>query len=211
MTKKEPAKDHPNGALYCNLMEYIKWRVEAVHKTIHLVRTNKHYLDNRLAAEFCLLQLRMCCELLAIGCVAIHTDVPQTARLQKMWNADAIMKSFAALKPGFFPEAVNDEKQPDGVIQQRAVDGALTRDELLKAYNLFGGMLHTGTFDRYTKASVKSYDFSILEEFLEKLSKLLSNHVYFLDQNKAMVRIIMHNVKDGHVWYNYLVGRKIAD
>jgi hypothetical protein len=204
-------QDHPNGPLYCDLMEYIKWRVESVLKTIHLVRTKQHYLDDRLAAEFCLLQLRMCCELLAIGCIAIHTDVPQTARLQKMWNADSIMSAFEKLKPEFFPEGTRDERQEGGVIQQHAVDGAMTKDEFLKAYNLFGGMLHTGNFQRYKTGSVETYDFSIIEQFLEKLTKLLSAHVYFLEQNKAMVRVIMHNVKDGRVYYNYLVGEKIAD
>lgn len=207
----EPATDHPNGPLYCDLMEYIKWRVESVLKTIHLVKTKQHYLDNRLAAEYCLLQLRMSCELFAIGCIAIHTDVPQTTRLQKMWNADSIMSAFEKIKPEFLPQGVRDEKQPDGFYQQYAVDGAMTKDEFLKSYNLFGGMLHTGNFQRYKEASVETYDFSTIEEFLEKFMKLLSAHIYFLEQNKAMVRVIMHHVKDGRVYYNYLVGRKIDE
>lgn len=206
----EAAEEHPNGALYCRLMEFIKWRVEAVGKTIHLVRTNQSYLDNRLAAEFCLLQLRMCCELLAIGCLAIHTDVPQSKRLQKEWNANTIMRAIEALKPQFFPTAVRDEVLPNRIIQQHLVEGALTKKEFLDSYHLFGSMLHTGTLDRYKNSSPKTYDFSLLENFIDKLSKLLSNHTYLLNDNKTMIRVIMHNIKDGRVWLQPLVGRKIA-
>jgi len=205
------AADHPNGRLYCTLMEYIKWRVGAVLKTTRLVQTKKHYLENHLAAEFCLLQLRMCCELLAIGCVAIHTDIPQTSRLKKMWNADLIMKAFEKLKPEFFPQGSIDETRPEGLIQQHAAQGAMSKQDFMKAYNLFGGMLHTGTFQHYERPSVGRRDFSIIEDFLDKFIKLLNNHVYFLDNNKAMVRIIMNNSKDGRVAYNYLVGIRITD
>lgn len=120
------------------------------------------------------------------------------------------MKAVEALKPQFFPTAVRDEVQADKTIQQHPVDEALTREEFLKMYHLFGSMLHTGTLDRYKSASPKTYDFSMLEEFITKLSKLLSNHTYLLNDNKTMIRVIMHNVKDGRVWLQPLVGRRIA-
>ena len=205
------SKPHPNGALYCDLMEFIKWRIEAVQKTIHLVKTKRHYLDNRLAAGFCLLQLRMCCELLAIGCIAIHADVPQAKRFEKMWNADAIMKSVEVLKPDFFPQPVIEQMQKDGSISQFPVEGALTQSELLQMYNLFGSLLHTGTFKKYKQSTTQAYDFSILESFITKFVKLLNTHIYYLEQSKQMIRIIMHNVKDGRVWLQPLEGRKIPD
>lgn len=195
---------HPNGALYCDLMEYLKWRIESVGKTIDLVRTGKHYLNNRHAAEFCLLQLRFCCELLAIGCVAIHTDIPQTARLQKEWNASAIVKIFESLKADFFPMAIREETGSDGVVEHHPADGALTKPEFLKMYNLFGNLLHTGTFKRYKDAEKQTFDFKILSDFISKLVALLNNHVYFLEEKKMMIRVIMHNIKDGRVWFNEL-------
>jgi hypothetical protein len=201
----EPATDHPNASLYCDLMEYIKWRVEAVTKTLSLVRAKKYYLHNRVAAEFCVLQLRMCCELLAIGCLVIHTDVPQAAALKKEWNAEKIMKKVAALKPKFFPRAVRDHRASDGMIEHVDVQGALTQDELIKSYNQFGGWLHTGTLDSYVHPDQKIYDIALLEEFVKKLGKLLSTHTYLLNDERTMLRVIMHNVKDGRVWINTLV------
>ncbi|HEV2498753.1 MAG TPA: hypothetical protein VGY31_04135 [Terriglobia bacterium] len=200
---------HPNGVLYCRLMEYIKWRIEAVLRTLTMVKAQQHYLDNRLAAEFCLLQLRVCCELLAIGCIAIHTDVPQTKVLQRMWNADAIMTRFEKLKPEFFPFPVRSEKGEDGTFVQHEVVDALTKSELTKMYNFFGSLLHTGTFELYAKPKVRTYDFSLIEDFVSKLIRLLNDHTYQLHDGKTMVRIIMHNEKDGHVWINVLQRRPI--
>jgi hypothetical protein len=198
-----PPITHPNGSLYCQIMEQLKWRVDAVIQTLQLVRNNEHYLGNLPAAEFCLLQLRFCCELLALGCIAIHTDIPQTKRLQKMWNADAIIKAFEELKPEFFPAAIKDEMQ-NGMITHVPVEGALTKSELLKMYNFFGGLLHAGTFKRYRNSEIRSYDFQMLEDFVSQLMKLLNNHTYKLyDQNK-LIRVIMHNVDDGKVWLNEL-------
>ncbi|MBX3703327.1 MAG: hypothetical protein KF822_06095 [Steroidobacteraceae bacterium] len=180
-------------------MEYIKWRSEAVEKTIALVRSKKHYLDNRTAAEFCLLQLRFCCELLAVGCVAIHTDIARGARLQSEWNAESIMKQFDTLKPAFFPTPVKSVQQPDGSFDQVSISGALTKAELLKMYGLFGRLLHTGSYKSYKKARTETFDFSLLVNFLSKLKRLLNEHTYLLHEEDLMIRVIMHNEKDGRV------------
>jgi hypothetical protein len=204
-----PLESHPNGALYCQLMEYIKWRTDAVLRTISMVKTGQHYLDNRLAADFCLLQLRFCCELLAIGCIAIHTDVPQAKRLHKMWNADAIMSAFGKLKPKFFPSPVKSTKESEGKYVHEDVAGALSKAELLKMYNFFGALLHTGTFELYAKPEVRTYDFSIVEDFINKLIRLLNEHTYLLHDGETMVRVIMHNAADGRVWLNVLQRKPI--
>jgi hypothetical protein len=199
---------HPNGSLYGDLMEYLKWRVEAVLKTIELVNSGKHYLDNRLAAEFCLLQLRYCCEYMAIGFVAIHTDVSM-AKLYEQWNAQRILKTFEQLKPEFFPEGVKSEPQPDGTILQIPVEGALTQEELVKMYNFTGEMLHSGTFNRFkTPEAPRSYSFELVNDFILKLTKLLSDHVYRLDDGARMIRVIMYD-KNGRVGLNELERKPI--
>jgi hypothetical protein len=195
---------HPNASLYCDLMEFIKWRVGLTEQTLGLVRAKKHYLDNRSAAEFCLLQLRFCCELLAIGCVAIHTDVPQASSLHKEWNAEKIMKTFEKLKPQFFPEPIKDELGTNGIWEQTPAKGALTRDELLKMYKFFGGLLHTGSFRGYKNPQKRTYDFDLLANFASKFVKLLNTHVYKLNGDDKMIRVIMWNEKDGRVWLNEL-------
>jgi hypothetical protein len=98
--------------------------------------------------------------------------------------------------------AVRDVPGSDGVIEQKPVIGSLTKSDFLKMYSFFGGLLHTGTFKRYKDAKVHTFDFRVLHDFLSKLIALLNNHVYFLEDKKMMIRVIMHNVKDGRVWLN---------
>jgi hypothetical protein len=117
----------------------VKWRIDAVLKTVEMVGTGQHYLANLPAAEFCLLQLRMVCELVALGCIAIHTDVPQTARLQKLWNEGAIIDDLKKLKPTYFPIPAKNVGDENGVIyfNVRLDDLGLNSSELLKMYILW--------------------------------------------------------------------------
>jgi hypothetical protein len=196
--------DHPNASLYCDLMESIKWRSDLINKTLHLVRIQKHYLDHRSAAEFCLLQLRFCCELLAKGCVAIHTDIPQTSSLHKVWSAKKIMKAFEKLNPQFFPVPIKDELGPDGIWEQRRVKDALTRTELLNMYSFFGELLHTGSFGGHKSPEKRIHNFGLLEEFVSKFIKLLNTHIYELNGYNKIIRVMMWSEKDGRVWLNEL-------
>jgi hypothetical protein len=204
----QPQGIDQNHTLYCDLMEYIKWRIGAVQKTIESVAAKTYYVENRMAAEFCMLQLRFCCELLAVGCIAIHTDVPLPKDIQAQWNADRIMKKFHHLKPTFFPHPVHDQKDADGAYSQHEVVGALKKEELLRMYAFFGLQLHTGSFERYTEAKSQTYDFSVLIKFIEKFMALLSQHIYYVHGDQRMIRVIMHNEADGRVWLNVLEKRE---
>jgi hypothetical protein len=206
---KIPIK-HPNGKLYCQLMEQIKWRVDAVQETARLVTKNEYYLGHVPAAEFCLLQLRFCCELLAIGCIAIHTDVPQSTRLQSMYQADLIMNAFEKLKPRFWPNPSKNPPPINGVIYQDKIEGALTKPEMLKMYHLFGTLLHAGNFQRFAKPKSKTYDFKLLNEFVTKLIKLLNEHNYMMYDNLRMIQITMHYPTDGKVWLHEFEARPIV-
>ncbi|MGE3580605.1 MAG: hypothetical protein AB7J28_04280, partial [Hyphomonadaceae bacterium] len=59
--------------VYASLMEEIKYR----HRALNLAAANKiEGLGPLLCEEFCYLQLRMICELLALGCLVAHDDIP---------------------------------------------------------------------------------------------------------------------------------------
>jgi hypothetical protein len=57
--------------LYCGLMEEIKIR----QQVISTILERKLSLPVRVAHELCYLQLRMICELIAIGCLVAHGDI----------------------------------------------------------------------------------------------------------------------------------------
>jgi hypothetical protein len=193
---------HPNASLYCALMEQLKLRIDAVIQTTHLVQAGNHYLSRGLAFEFCLLQLRFCCENIALGIVAIHTDVPQRGRLREEWNARRILTMFEQLKPEFFPKPIKSERQQSGTFMHLDVKGALTKNELLKMYKRMGDVLHSGAFKNAARERVA--DFEMINSFVSKLVILLNDHTYLLNDGKIMIRVLMQNVADGKVWINVL-------
>lgn len=194
-----PTAIHPNGTLYCRLMEQLKWRVETVLDTLKLFRAQRLHFGNVATADFCLLQLRFACELLALGCIAVHTDVPQTKRLQKMWNADLIFGAFEKLKPEFFPIAGTITREPDSSRRFHRIEGALTKQEMTKMYNFFGNQLHAGTFEKYEHPKSHQYDFKIIDDFIEKLMKLLEAHAYQLYDQDRLITVWMRDSKTGRV------------
>jgi|ERR1700733_305309 len=185
-------------------METTKWRIDAITMAIDSVKTGVNYFQVPALAEFCLLQFRYCCELIAIGCIAIHKDVPQTRRFQKMWNAHEIMSAFEKIKPQFFPHPIRSEETSKDKWIQHPVDGALTKDELIRMYNFFGGLLHTGTFEAFADPNKKQHDFKMIEDFYDKLRKLLNEHIYYLYDGKTQVRVLMQDKVTGRVAWNVL-------
>ena len=199
----KPPEQHPNAALYCDLMETIKLRTGVVSQTLQLHLNKQCYLPGFAAAEFCILQLRMECELLALGCVAVHTDVPQTRRIQKHWNADRIMSEFDSLKPEYFPQAetevVDRERK---TIKAEIKKGVIKLSEFLRMYHHLAEQLHAGDFLTAKARNKKPYDFNELVKFQNDLINLLNCHTYSLYGGEKHVRVIMNNRLDGRVWWN---------
>jgi hypothetical protein len=204
-------KQHPNSVLYCQLMEAIKQRTDVVLLNTRMLGGNCHYMGVNFVAEFCLLQLRFCCELLALGCVAIHTDAPSTKKLEKEWNAEQIMKAFEKIKPKFFPKAIKSAPMPNGSVDQQPVTGSLTKEEFVKMYSFIGKMLHSGTLRSLKTQNSQRYDIKIIDDFMGKLIKLLEDHIYLLYDEKRMIRVIMNNVADGKVWMNELLRTELLE
>lgn len=55
-------------------MEEAKARIDAITRTTE----GKTGLDDIFADEFCTLQLRMLCEVIALACLVAHGDIPDT-------------------------------------------------------------------------------------------------------------------------------------
>jgi hypothetical protein len=84
--------------LYCNLMDEIKHRTRWMQQVLD--GTSK--LADLPTFEFCYLQLRMICELIALGCLAVHDDIGATRKLKGKFQADVIIKAMEKLHPKFF-------------------------------------------------------------------------------------------------------------
>ena len=124
LTRYEEALD-----VYSVLMHEAKARLIGMDTALE----GKTGLPNALICEFCFLQLRMLCELIALGCLTAHGDVQIGQDLKKAWQADKIIRDFEKLHPPFYPKTAPQQNE------------GFTKEELVKLYRRCGDLLHRGS------------------------------------------------------------------
>lgn len=126
--------------------------------------------------ELCFLQFRMICELIALGCLAVHGDVPGalSARMREAHQADFILNALEKLHPRFFPEPGIVVTNPDGGEYFLPVENALPKAELIKLYWRCGEVLHRGSFKRIE--APRTIDMNEIEPICQKIADLLKFH-----------------------------------
>ena len=86
-------------------MEEVKLRISAIDIGLNSMTALQ---PREVCNEFCYLQLRMICELIAMGCLLVHEDIRAGERGKALigeWSVPAIMKALEKLHPRFFPTA----------------------------------------------------------------------------------------------------------
>jgi hypothetical protein len=132
-----------------------------------------------LLREFCFLQLRMLCELIALGCLVAHGDIEETKApaLQKSYNAGDIVKSLEKLQPNFYPVPRKPVFSPGHVHLEDYDREFLTKNELLSLYGRCGDVLHRGSLRRMLDPrNLSSTDFQDIQRWGQKILNLLSFH-----------------------------------
>ena len=135
-----PATPKQRAALdfYCRgLMEEAKGRLICIDGAMD----GQTGLPVPAVQEFCFLQLRMLCELIALGCLIAHGDLAPGVKLNNLWAADKIVDRLEGLHPSFYPHAMKA-----GLHRYEALKGGfLTKGQLLKLNSRCGSMLHRGS------------------------------------------------------------------
>jgi hypothetical protein len=186
-------------------MAYLRWRVDAIYENMRMIQNKCHPMHDVLVAEFCFLQIRYCCEILALGCVAIHLDASLARSLEKERDAKAIMKPFDKTKPNFFPLPVKvAHTDATATHNDDHVEGALTKQELLETYSRLGDALHIGHLKKYKAARLPAYDLKQVDDFMRKLTRLLDRHTYTFEDGAHMIMVIMNEDPTGKIWLHYL-------
>jgi len=167
--------DKAAADLYGGLMAELKARAESINTAIGLTAT----IPAPLLREYGYLQLRMMCELVALGCLVAHGDIPAThaKSLQKAYDAADIFKALDALHPDFFPVPVKS-RQVAGVFHlDKSDEPHLTKSDLVQLYGRCGDVLHKGSVRKLLKEKAAAFaDFNDLIEWRKKLLDLLSMH-----------------------------------
>jgi hypothetical protein len=153
---------------YKEAME-VYWRLmtEAKVRLIGMdtVLEGKTGLPNALICEFCFLQLRMLCELIALGCLTAHGDLPIGKGLQKTWEADDIIRDLEELHPPFYPQA--SPQQNEG----------FTKEELVKLWRRCGAVLHRGTIRKlWSRDGHGDEGIEEIRAWKQKIEAQLSHH-----------------------------------
>ncbi len=160
-------------ALYIRLMEEVKGRAF----TINTITQSSMAIGPPLIREYCFLQLRMLCELIALGCLIAHGDITKTRYFQKdAYKADDILRRLGDLHPEFYPVASKMTFHPGGGHIEPLESGFLTKAELIGLYGRCGDVLHKGTLDRLISPKPFKMDYQDIMEWGQKILNLLSVH-----------------------------------
>lgn len=161
---------------YLPLMHELTTRIDLV----------AHACEGRLnlsppyAREYAYLQFRRICELIALGCLQLHGDLPQvqTQSAKKEWNAEKIMGLLHRSYPHSFPQAVVRETTAQGLnIQVNSKPNALTREEFKKLYSECGEVLHRGSIRSLQSTGLfTDADYQRVLDWQRKIVDLMNEH-----------------------------------
>jgi len=162
-------------ALYQAIM--IEARSRAL--SINAITATQASVSKAIIRECCYLQLRMLCELVALGCLVAHGDITNTRYFQKQaYKADDILNALERLHPTFFPHPMVPRFSPGHIhLDEVAADFKYIRkSELITLYGRCGSILHKGNISRLKARPPDIVDFRDVEEWGQKILNLLLAH-----------------------------------
>jgi hypothetical protein len=176
--------------LYANLMDEAKARIHCIDIMI-AARTG---FPPPIVREFCYLQLRFLCELIALACVVAHGDIKalQSHQTAKAYSAEEILERLSKLRPHFYPFACKQTVH-DTHMEMTPIDPPpLSKGELLTLYGQTHKHLHRGSLKKLLSSDAP-IDMTInLPEIVgwaQKINDLLSIHTIAIDGETLIVCI----------------------
>lgn len=158
--------------LYQAMMEEMKLRIDA----IEFAASGLLQFHPVINQEFAYLQLRMMCELIALGCLLAHGDIAATHTLRKTWSADEIIKRLGELHPDFYPHPVEQIVHPDHMELRQIDTGFLTKEELMALNGQCGSLLHRGSITKLRAGPLSPRQISEITSWVSKIRCLLKCH-----------------------------------
>jgi len=139
--------DQEAMSVYANVMEETKARLASINTVTNVDLP----IPIVLVREYCFLQLRMVCELIALGCLLVHGDITQTQlpSFRKVYKADEIVRRLGRLHRNFYPLPKRPHFSP-GKVELTDFDGEfLRKEELSFLYGWCGDVLHKGNLRNF--------------------------------------------------------------
>jgi hypothetical protein len=192
MSVPRPLNEREQAALklYVGLMEEAKVRFYVIDMAI----SGRTGLPERGVREFCYLQLRMLCEVIALACLTANGNIEETRGrdLNNGVYADKIIKRLATLHAEFYPRPAIDTRTPDGIHLVPITEHFLTKDDLIKLYSQCGDNLHRGSLKRLLKPQIPvPAQYRDLVDWINKIIKLLDRHYITLSDKKTTILCLL--------------------
>lgn len=176
--------------LYAALMEEVKLRLRAIGVRVPMLSSPSAPADAFLDAEFCFLQIRMICELVALGSLSAHYPLGLRKDLLKSYAADRIFTELGNINPHCFPRPVVIQRTGGGIHLGTPEGQYLSAQTLRRIYTDCGHILHRGLIKHAIRGEQKQLDIAMLDKWAEALGRLLQNHVIYVAETDMM--LIVH-------------------
>jgi hypothetical protein len=164
------------STLYASLLDEAKIRIASIDAAIN----GRTGLPVALVQEYSYLQLRMLCELIALGCLTAHGEIraTQAIKLQKEYAADKIIKRLQEIHPDFYPHAIRISVVAGHLHFDSLESGFLTKAELIKLYAKCGDRLHRGSRKKLLSITQQTEppNFADIAGWTNKIIALLNQH-----------------------------------
>jgi len=162
---------------YLRLMHEVAIRIEL----IAFACDGKLSLTPPYAREYSYLQFRRLCELIALGCLQLHGDLPvaKTKAATKEWNAERIMRLLHRNHPHAFPQSVTTTKK-GGVwhYEANSKPDALTLASFKALYAECGELLHRGTIRSIeAEKPITTEDYEKVIKWSHSIVNLMNQHI----------------------------------
>lgn len=192
------AFDEPSAVrIYLKFMHEVVARLDLISHAC-----NGHLnLTPPYAFEYCYLQYRRICELLALGCLQLHGELPGTKSntVVKEWNAERIMSLLQRKHPHAFPQSVISTKTPEGwSYVANSKPNALTFPEFKSLYSKCGLVLHRGTIRSIeVEQPLQKPDYDQLIQWSHKIVYLLNQHFISRSDGKGLYFVSLKTESGG--------------
>ena len=188
---------------YANLMNEVKVRFDCINRIIH----QPMGFPAPIKREFCYLQLRFLCELIALSCLVAHGDIGaiQSHKIGRETSADEILKRLTNLRSHFYPIPVTITKvpAPDGSqgLKFHVVEPSpLSKDELIGLYAKTHKFLHRGSLKKLMSMDTPidmNFDAPEIVDLAQRMASLLSIHTIAVKDGENIL-CLLRNEDDNY-------------
>lgn len=193
----EDDKEHVLDAIqwYQPLMHEVRIRLDIVDSIFE----GRLSLPGPYAHEYSYLHFRKICELIALGCLRLHGDLPetQTKYAQKEWQAVNIVKLLSKSFSDSFPKPISVSEEGNKIFFRREIrTNALTYEEFATLYSECGDALHRGSIKMLRDGKPLTLEgLQRIKLWQSKLIDLLSEHEVkrHSDSGNFVIRLIGEN------------------